>query len=72
MKLTDSRGRESKTLFFVTVTWAVMVFKFAIAGLTYGGVTAPEMDVQNFGFAVAAILAVWLGREWNEKVNGKD
>jgi urea transporter len=65
--LKDSRGRESKTLTFVAVTWVVMVFKFAIAGLEYNGVTAPPMDVQSFGIAVAAVLAIWLGREWKQK-----
>lgn len=63
----DSRGKESKTLMFVSVTWAVMVFKFAIAGLEFKGITAPEMDIQSFGIAVAAVLAIWLGREWTEK-----
>lgn len=72
MRLSDSRGKESTTLFFVAVSWAVVVFKFAIAGLEYNGVSAPSMDVQDFGIAVAAILAIWLGREWTEKKNGQD
>lgn len=67
MGMKDSKGKESKTLFFVSVTWSVMVFKFLIAGLKYGEVTAPPMDIQSFGIAVAAVLAIWLGREWTEK-----
>lgn len=64
--VTDRNGKKSRTLFFVTISWAVLVFKFAIAGLGYGEITAPEMSASEFGMAVAGILAIWLGREWKE------
>ena len=64
----DSRGNESTTLFFVRVTWAVMVIKFLLAGITLPWLgEMPAMDVQNFGIAVAPIIAVWVGREWKAK-----
>lgn len=64
----DSRGNESTTLFFVRVTWAVMVIKFLIAGMTLPGVgLMPDINVQDFGVAAGAILAIWVGREWKDK-----
>lgn len=64
----DSSGEQSRTLFFVTVSWAAVVFKFILAGATlpvFG--TMPLMSATEFGVAVAAILAIWLGREWVKK-----
>lgn len=59
----DSRGRESRTLLFVSISWFVVVMKFAIGGL-WG---IPEMSGIDFGVAVTGILAVWVGREWGDK-----
>ena len=73
LKLKDSRGRESKTLFFVTVSWAVVVVRYALGGLETPLGTMPETTASDFGLAVAAILAIWLGREWREaKFNEPD
>ena len=63
----DSRGRESHTLLFVALAALVLIYKFALAGLTLYGLTVPAMSASEFGIAFAAILAVWLGREWKEK-----
>lgn len=64
----DARGRESKTLTFVTVSWAALVAKFLAAGVALGPLgTQPSMSGTEFGTAVAAVLAIWLGREWTEK-----
>jgi hypothetical protein len=63
----DSRGRESHTLLFVALAALVLIYKFALAGLTLWGLTFPAMSASEFGIAFAAILAVWLGREWKEK-----
>jgi hypothetical protein len=64
----DSRGRESKTLTMVTVSWFTLLVKFAGAGLTLPVVGEfPVMSANEFGLATAAILAIWLGREWKEK-----
>lgn len=66
--LTDSRGKQSATLFFVAVSWAVVTVKFLIAGAKLGalGVMAP-MGGGEYGSAVALILAAWLGREWQAR-----
>jgi cytosine/uracil/thiamine/allantoin permease len=63
----DSRGRESHTLLFVALAALVLIYKFTLAGLTLWGLTFPAMSASEFGIAFAAILAVWLGREWKEK-----
>lgn len=63
----DSRGRESHTLLFVTLAALVLIYKFAVAGATLFGIAWPPMSASEFGVAFAAVLAVWLGREWAEK-----
>jgi hypothetical protein len=64
----DAKGRESRTLWFVTVSWLVMTARFIAGGveLAIGPVhwqIAPSL-VLDYGGAVAAIIAVWVGREW--------
>lgn len=68
----DSLGRESRTLFFVAVSWLMMTLRFMAGGLAfeYGPIhwdIAPAL-VTDYGVAVAAVIAVWVGREW---VRGK-
>lgn len=63
----DSRGRESHTLLFVAMAAMVLVYKFAVAGTAIFGISWPPMSASEFGLAFAGILAVWLGREWQEK-----
>ena len=64
----DSRGRESHTLMFVSVAIVSVIVKFIFAGLTLPGLgLLPQMEVSEFGMAFAAIMAVWLGREWTTK-----
>lgn len=68
----DSKGRESRTLAFVTVTWLIMTLRFIAGGIEFsvGSVhwaVAPSM-VLDYGGAVAAILAVWVGRDWVKRV----
>lgn len=76
LKPRDSRGRESRTLFFVSTAFALISIRFALGGLggDFGGfrfeVGATAMI--DYGTAVAAILAVWLGREWITKKGGND
>ncbi len=64
----DTRGKQSRTLFFVTVSWLAVLVKFLLAGVNLGrfGVM-PNMTALEFGGAVLAILGAWLGREWTEK-----
>jgi len=69
----DSRGKESKTLIFVSIAFAVTTIKFAISGISIEGV----MEVSRFGggeyaAAIGAILGIWLGREYTEKVKRND
>ncbi len=64
----DTRGKESITLFFVTVSWVVLLCKFALAGINLGALgLMPAMGALEFGGAVSAVLLIWLGREWTEK-----
>lgn len=64
----DGRGCQSKTLTFVAVSWFALLVKFVIAGMTLGPLgTMPTMSAIDFGSAVTAVLAIWLGREWTEK-----
>lgn len=70
----DSRGRESRTLWLVAVTWAIMTARFIAGGIdfTVGPVhwsIAPSL-VLDYGGAVAAIIAVWVGREWVARKGG--
>jgi hypothetical protein len=67
----DSRGRESHTLLFVTLAALVLIYKFAVAGLTLFGITFPAMTATEFGIAFGAVLAVWLARDWTEKTSSK-
>lgn len=62
----DSRGRQSITLTFVAVSWAVVTLAFARSWLAPLDGLAP-MGASEYGGAVAMVLAIWLGREWTEK-----
>jgi hypothetical protein len=67
-KLCDARGKKSKTLFFVAVSWAVLTMKFIVAGVDLGPLGVQSViTATEFGMAFAAILAVWVGREYGEK-----
>ena len=67
----DSRGRESTTLGFVTVGFATLLIKFALAGLDLPVVgEMPPMTATEFGLAATGLLGIWLGREWTEKRSG--
>ena len=67
----DSQGRESHTLLFVALAALVLIYKFAVAGLTIFGLTFPPMTATEFGLAFGAVLAVWLARDWTEKTASK-
>ena len=67
MHLNDSHGDKSITLFFVSISWVVVVFKFLFAGLTLPGLgTFPLMSGGDFAMAITAVLGIWLGREWRK------
>lgn len=61
MTLNDSKGKGSKTLFFVSISWAALVFAFI-----YSQFGESPFGLQDFGVAVTAVLAPWVGREWKE------
>lgn len=66
--LPSVRGKQSTTLLFVTLSWSAVFAKFVVAGVDLGPLgIMPPMGAGEFGSAVALILAIWLGREWQEK-----
>lgn len=69
---TDSRGRESKTLRFISISWLIVTIRFALAGFSipYLG-DLPEVSPAEYGAAVALLLTIWLSREWTEKVGAR-
>jgi hypothetical protein len=62
--------RESTTLKLVVPAWAILLLKFMFAGVDfkYGefAIEFAPMGAVAFGTALAAILAIWLGREWRK------
>lgn len=58
------KTRESSTMAIVLPAAVLVMFKFAVAGTNLLGMDFPEMSATEFGIAFAAVLAIWLGREW--------
>jgi hypothetical protein len=71
----DSRGRESRTLLFVAVAFTLISLRFMLGGLdlTWGAVhyVLAGSALLDYGAAVTAVLAIWLGREWIFKGESK-
>ena len=67
--VTDSRGRQSVTLTFVAISWAVVTLAFGRSWLLPAD-GMPPMGASEYGGAVLMILGVWLGREATEKLRG--
>jgi len=69
----ESRGKESRTLTFVSVAYWMVTFKYVVGGVAYAGhgltVNIPHMSANEYSLAIGAILLIWLGREWTEKVS---
>ena len=64
----DSTDRESHTLLFIALACIPLVARFALGGINLPVIgTLPVMSATEFGTAFAAIMAVWLGREWIKK-----
>ena len=62
----DSRGRESRTLFFVAASWGMVTLKFAVDafGHLFGSAPVFPMSATEYAAVSAALIGVWLGREW--------
>lgn len=63
----DSSQRESRTLLFVSVAFLVITVKFLLAGVdlsSYGLGKPSDISLGEYAGSFAAVLAVWLGREW--------
>ena len=63
----DGRGNNSTTLFFVAVTWVVVLVKFILAGTGVPFVGADPMAVTDFAQATLLVLGLWVGREGLQK-----
>jgi hypothetical protein len=61
MALPDSRGGRSITLTLVMLSWAATTAVFLHSWFASA---ATPVSATEYGMAVTAILAVWLGREW--------
>ncbi len=70
----DAKGRESRTLFFVSAAFTFMSVRFALGGLGaslgYFKFEIGPTPMLDYGAAVAAVLAVWLGREFVQNQPG--
>jgi hypothetical protein len=53
------------------MTWLILVVRFAVGGISFEWgsihVQIPSAPMLDFGGAVAAVLAIWVGREWVRK-----
>ena len=61
--------RESITLRLILIPFVLLNVKFLVAGLSIEGYTFPAMTAGEFGIAITAVMTIWLGREWTEKVS---
>jgi len=67
LKMTDSSDRESVTLGFVSIASGIITIKFVLSGLdlTFMGLGKVDpISITEYAASFAAVLAVWLGREW--------
>ncbi len=58
------KSRESTTLQLVIPAILILYVKFAFAGVTVFGMKFADMTPTEFSIAFAAVMAVWLQREW--------
>jgi hypothetical protein len=65
--LKDSRGKRTWTLTLALPAWFVLLAKFAVSGLSYGGWTTASMSALEFATAFGVIMSTWLVREYEEK-----
>lgn len=76
LAIRDSRGRESRTLFFVGGTifglWAALALLSGAFVWGWPAISANEYAtaVATICTALIAVLGAWLGREWIDKKRG--
>ena len=73
LRPSDARGRESRTLAFVGCSWLLVSLKFsADAFLPIFGIGPfqPLVTITEYASVTAALLAIWLGREWVDAKRG--
>lgn len=63
--ITDTRGKKSQTLFFVTLALIAILARFVAGMFTDMG----AVDVTSFAMAFTTILAPWVAREAIEKLS---
>lgn len=61
--VSDEEDRESTTLGFVAIAFLVVTVKFALGGFW----ELPEVSVVDYSLAFAAIMAVWVGKNWVQR-----
>ena len=69
----DARGRESRTLAFVGLSWLAVSAKFTLDNfgpLLGFGPFQNAMSATEYAAVTGALLAIWLGREWIETRKG--
>ena len=70
MKMLDSAERESRTLAFVSVAFWIITVKYLVGGVDMTGFglgVQPVSTMGEYAGSFAAIIMVWLGREWIKK-----
>ncbi len=60
-------SRESTTLKFVIISYAIITIKYLVSGMTLPVVgLMPVTGMTEYAGSVAAILTIWLAREWRK------
>ena len=72
----SNKWRESTTLKLLVVPYSLVSGKYLFADITISETVAdtvdvlykiPPMSAGEFATSIAALLLIWLGREWTEK-----
>jgi hypothetical protein len=64
MKTFTAGFRESQTFKFCTIAFVPVFLRYLCGGLVTSYGSVPIMSATEFATAFAAIMAVWLAREW--------
>lgn len=65
IRIPTGKGKSSTTLFLVMCGLAALTYQFMKIAAPTGS------DLQAYGVAFAAIVSIWVGREWKEAHYGK-